>query len=58
MYSEVKLAMKQCIKKITHELNKYPKLMQYLWFIGLWLFGLLTVSILTYPLKILMKNLA
>lgn len=50
--------MKQCIKKITHELNKYPKLMQYLWFIGLWLFGLLTVSILTYPLKILMKNLA
>lgn len=58
MYSEVKLVMKQCIKKITYEINKYPKLKQYLWFVGLWLFGLVTVSILTYPLKLLIKNLA
>jgi len=50
--------MKQCINRIESIINKHPKLKKYLWFIGLWLFGLISVSVLTYPLKLLMKNLA
>ncbi|HLF66170.1 MAG TPA: hypothetical protein VI522_00990 [Gammaproteobacteria bacterium] len=39
-------------------LQQHPKTRQWLWFIGLWLAGLLTVVALSYPIKILFKNLA
>jgi hypothetical protein len=58
MFLEARLVMKQCINRIESIINKHPKLKKYLWFIGLWLFGLISVSVLTYPLKLLMKNLA
>jgi hypothetical protein len=38
-------------------LNAHPKTKQWLWFIGLWLFGLLSVSALSYPIKILIKSM-
>jgi hypothetical protein len=37
-------------------LNQRPKIKQWLWFIVLWFGGLSTVTILTYPIKMLMKN--
>jgi len=49
--------MKKCIDKIDGWIKNRPKLKQYLWFIGLWFFGLITVSVLTYPLKLLMRYL-
>lgn len=36
---------------------RHPKLSQWLWFAGLWCAGVATVSILAYPLKLLMKNI-
>ncbi len=37
--------------------NKNPKSKQWFWFIFLWFSGLLTLVILTYPLKFLMNQL-
>lgn len=36
---------------------RHPKLTQWMWFAGLWCAGLATVSILAYPLKLLMKTM-
>jgi len=36
-------------------LKQHPKVQQWLWFVALWVGGLLTVTILTYPLKWLMR---
>lgn len=38
-------------------LDRHPKAKQWLWFIGLWFAGLISVATLTYPLKMLMNNL-
>lgn len=38
-------------------LLSHPKFKQWFWFIILWLGGLLTVSLLTYPIKLLMRHL-
>ncbi len=35
-------------------LAQHPKIKQWLWFIILWIFGLVTVVVLTYPIKLLM----
>ena len=43
--------MKACTKHLRTYLEDKPKLRQWLWFIALWLGGLLTVVIGTYPLK-------
>jgi hypothetical protein len=45
--------MNTCIKKIVIRINESPKLKQWLWFIALWLGGLCTVMLLTYPIKLL-----
>jgi hypothetical protein len=57
MCLEERLLMKECINKINIWITNRPKFKQYLWLIGLWLFGLITVSIATYPLKLLMRLL-
>ena len=57
MCLEGKPLMKECINKINTWITNRPKLKQYLWFIGLWLAGLITVSTATYPLKLLMRLL-
>jgi hypothetical protein len=36
-------------------LQDHPKSNQWLWFVGLWLAGLVTVTVLTYPIKLLIK---
>lgn len=58
MYLGVKQAMKKCISKIQSWFNKNPRIKEYLWFIILWFFGLISVIIFTYPIKYLMKNLS
>lgn len=44
-------------KLVNLWLEKHPKTAQWLWFIILWAGGLLTITILTYPLKLLIKNI-
>jgi hypothetical protein len=43
------------IKCINHWTENHPKLMQWVWFIGLWFLGLIATAILTSPFKILIK---
>jgi hypothetical protein len=50
--------MNICIKQITTWLTAHPKIKQWLWFIALWIMGLLTVIIFTYPIKLLFKSLS
>lgn len=38
-------------------INQHPKLKQWLWFIGLWCAGLATATVLTYPIKLLIKQM-
>ncbi len=48
--------MNICINKILtvgRKLN--PKLQQWLWFIGLWFMGLVSVVLITIPIKLLVK---
>ena len=40
---------------MTSWLARHPKAQQWAWFISLWCAGLLAVSALTYPLKLLMR---
>ena len=47
--------MNICIKNLYGWLEKRPKAKEWLWFIGLWFGGLLTVMALTYPIKLLIK---
>jgi hypothetical protein len=50
--------MNTCIKQtLSAWLSRHPKVKQWGWFILLWWGGLLTVSALTYPLKLLIKSL-
>lgn len=51
MFSEEKQTMNTPIKW----LEARPKLKQCLWFVALWIGGLATVTILIYPLKLLIK---
>ena len=48
---------RQAWPKLRQWLNARPKMKQWLWFIALWLGGLLTVSALAYPIKWLMKGM-
>lgn len=43
--------------RLRQWLEDHPKARQWLWFVGLWLAGLVTVIILTYPLKLLIKTM-
>lgn len=36
--------------------NLNPKLKQWLWFVGLWFFGLVSVLALSTPIKLLVKS--
>jgi hypothetical protein len=50
--------MKTYIKNsISLFLEKHPKAKEWLWFIVLWFLGLATVTILTYPIKLMIKAL-
>jgi hypothetical protein len=40
---------------IKNWLDQHLTIKQWLWFIGLWFAGLLAVSMVTYPLKLLIK---
>lgn len=47
--------MKQCTNFMKPYFNKLsPKQKQWAWFVGLWLFGLFTVSMIGYAIKFLM----
>lgn len=41
--------------KCKNWLDQHVTIKQWLWFVALWFGGLLTVTVLTYPLKLLMK---
>jgi uncharacterized protein involved in cysteine biosynthesis len=43
--------MKQLITKLQAWLNAHPQWQKWLWFIGLWCAGLLSVSLLAYLLR-------
>lgn len=43
--------------KVESWLNEHPKAKQWVWFIVLWIGGLVTVLSLTYPIKLLIKSL-
>jgi len=45
-------------ERIIFWLNKHPSVKQWLWFVGLWCFGLLSVFLITYPIKFLMRSLS
>ncbi|MFN7038245.1 MAG: hypothetical protein ACK4OM_01560 [Alphaproteobacteria bacterium] len=42
-------------KKFKSWQENHPKLNQYYWFIILWLSGLVSVAVATYPLKLIVK---
>lgn len=48
--------MNRCIKTTIAWINKYPKLKQWLWFIGLWCGGLSTVLAFSYLVKFMMRG--
>jgi|GEM_PF-2607894 hypothetical protein len=53
--------MNGCIKQLPwlkSWLKSHPKLQQWLWFVGLWLSGLLAITALAYPIKLLIKSMA
>jgi uncharacterized membrane protein len=57
MFSEVKPIMNICIKRsVELWLKSHPKTKQWLWFIVLWFGGLITVTALSYPIKMLINN--
>lgn len=41
----------------TNRHKRHSKGRQWLWFVGLWLLGFLTVLAMTYPIKILIHSL-
>ncbi len=64
MFLGVKQAMNICIKTILSKSDfvkafakRHPKIMEWIWFFALWLGGLLTVTVLTYPIKMLINTL-
>lgn len=52
MYSVGKVLKMQCIKNIEGKLSTRQK--QWLWFVGLWLAGLVTVASIGYLIKFVM----
>jgi hypothetical protein len=46
------------MKRINTYLSAHPKQRQWLWFVALWLFGLGCVTVLTYPLKLIIRHLS
>ncbi|MDX2083415.1 MAG: hypothetical protein SFV53_05480 [Rickettsiales bacterium] len=47
--------MKILTKKVTSYLDNHKNLKQWLWFILLWLGGIISAFVLTYPIKLLIK---
>lgn len=46
------------IATIKNWLVKHPKLRQWLWFVTLWCVGLLTVTALSLPIKLLIRSIS
>lgn len=42
-------------KRLGKWLLNHPQTRQWIWFVGLWLAGLVAVTLLTYPIKLLIK---
>jgi hypothetical protein len=42
-------------KLVVSWLKRHPQVKQWLWFVALWVSGLLAVSILTYPIKLIVN---
>lgn len=57
MFLEERVAMNISIKVIQSWLDRHPKSKQWVWFVTLWFAGLGTVVTLTYPIKLLIKNI-
>lgn len=49
--------MNTCIKPAQRWLDEHPKVKEWLWFATLWCAGLITVLVMAYPIKWLMKNI-
>ncbi len=49
--------MNTCIKRVREWLDQRPKAKQWVWFLALWLAGLLTVMAMAYPIKFLIQSL-
>lgn len=47
--------MKQCIEALQKQINHHPRLKQWLWFVGLWCGGLLSVLLLASFLKMIIN---
>lgn len=47
--------MSTCIDHLRTWFRNHPKAQQWAWFAALWLGGLLTVVVATYPIKLLIK---
>jgi uncharacterized membrane protein len=43
--------MNICIKQIEQWLDRHAKTKQWLWFVALWLAGLTAVTLLSYPIR-------
>jgi preprotein translocase subunit Sss1 len=39
---------------VSDWLSKHPKAKEWLWFLGLWLAGLCAVTLIAYPIKLIM----
>lgn len=47
--------MKICIESVRLWLDRHEKTRQWLWFAALWLAGLAAVSLMAYPVKMLVR---
>ncbi len=56
MFLGEKRVMNICIKQLLHWLNRHEKLKQWGWFVALWLAGLLTVTMISYPIRWVVKS--
>lgn len=41
--------------RLHQYLNQHPKIKQWIWFVALWLGGLLTVTAIAYPIKYIIR---
>jgi uncharacterized membrane protein len=49
--------MNMAIKSVKNWLGQHPKTKQWAWFITLWFGGLMTVMVVAYPIKWIIKSM-
>lgn len=57
MYLEEKPLMKTIINHVCLWLNSRPRTKEWLWFVSLWVGGLVGIFLFTYPIKYLIKSM-